>query len=1168
MIKKIIALLIVIGIVGGGTWFLLSNAPSKSVEKYRKKIDTLLKSKDSAEWESVTTPKEREGKDLNDILTRVDIARQASDEILKMFPNSEYDLSTRGAIEEIAGGKKEALKWFDRIASLKNPPALNELRRAAILKKMGLIQKAKGAVAGVVDVYPYEANFELGQLYLDSFQPLEAYRSFTRAKEYVNNDNELRQVLEGIADSLDRLMASTHNQIQISKNKGAKESQINALNKMLSRLKVERDKNLDDAIELLGKIEPRSRGQFVGIQIKMYKLINKKDDPDKLKTARQALIDSVSSDQDLRYFPIYILLGAINLQLGYKENTPQDERTKYLEDAVDNFLKVFAFDFEGKTAKVADVAEWNLSEHLSREEFEARVLLRICRTLLIFPEYWRILAGKDSKGEQDPLEIQNRLQSAIAANKDKKIILQEIKSTQALAELKNNNLDEFHKLIEELFAAAEENERSNLALKLAQDVANVSPIHAKLVMDLLNNYVFTKIQSLEDDEGQALIQLNSAIGILNQARSKQYRESQRLRQKGSEEHDYAAENTALLTSKIRETIFMIMRMSTTPAHFLSSSKLMASLVGPLETLDILKEAVKQFPDDFQLRYALGMHRLDLVRKDLKKNAWEHLHNATKEFLILYVSRPYEAQILRQLISIGTQYKNNPNSPGMDLKETVSELFPKGSESDIATLSTILTAFLQRNLNEAISNLPDVNSAKEIRPFLNLIGGICYLEKAGATLKTRLADNVLLSGDSPSDNFKIQFNEFYQNAKKEFEAGLAIDNTYIPLRLELIKMDLNAIKPGEEITEDFIDQLKDLRDEHPEIPQIHFLLGAAFKSKCEFLIKTNSKLATISKFLTRRRTALRRAIKANTSYTEAYIALAETYVIPWRLAKGPLREYKNSFNKLGTPEFDVAISILKGAPSSPQVISLIGEYFQAQRTPEKAREYYKALVQLEPVMSNVSKVVQSYLDMGDFKGARDWLENLNSPGLGNDNFEVTRNTLMAYISSVEADNPATSDHSRNLLEESQIKQYSEIISQSKDLGKEPPILVVNNLAYLLASKGKAEEALTLIEPLVQKLRSSKGKLTTSPFEDIEDTYAWSLYKAGKKEKAMEIYKNLCSKETRLTIHLNYAQFLFELSQYQEALNQIQIILNSDKKEKRKIEEKTRDLQAQIELALKQ
>ena len=245
--------------------------------------------------------------------------------------------------------------------------------------------------------------------------------------------------------------------------------------------------------------------------------------------------------------------------------------------------------------------------------------------------------------------------------------------------------------------------------------------------------------------------------------------------------------------------------------------------------------------------------------------------------------------------------------------------------------------------------------------------------------------------------------------------------------------------------------------------------------------------------------------------------------------------------------------------------LIAEYYEAEKNTEKALEYYKALLQLEPRTANVSKVIQGYINMGDFKGAREWLESIK--GMGGEDFDVTRNTLMAYISSAEAGTPALSNQKRDVLENSQIDQYRAIISQSQKLGREPPILVVNNLAYLLANKGSADEALSLIEPLVIKLRNSKDKRIDRPFEDIEDTYAWSLYKAGKIDKANEVYKDLCSKETRLDIHLNYAQALYDQKSYKQALEQVQVILNSNREEKRSIEAKTRKLQGQIEIALR-
>ena len=1171
MIKKIIISFIIIGIIGGGTWFLLSSAPGKSVEKLRKKIDVLLTSKDPAEWKNVTTSKERTGKDLNDLQIRIDIAREASEAILEIYPSSKYDLIKRGLIEEYAGRPAEALKWYDRIASLKNPPAGNELRRARLLEKMGSYQAAKGAVSGVVDLFPFESNFELGRLHLETFQPLEAYRSFSRAKEYINNDDEQLRVLEGTANSLDFLISSTRNQLEKLKRDETDGPRITNLTNMLDRLTTERDKNLDHAIELLNKAEPSSRNQFVGIQIKIFELINKKDDPDKLKIARQTLIDAVSADEDLRYFPIYLLLGSVDLQLAYggadKGSTDPIERTQYLDDSINNFRKVFAFDFEGTTAKVADIAEWNLSQHLSKDEFETRILLRICQSLIRFPEYWRICSSENPDGQRDTLEIRKRIERALKLNEHNKSVVEELRRTQALAALKNSDDDAYNAIIAELFSASSEGDRQQIALKLAQGISSFVPDQTEQLLELLDKEILGTAQQLATDEAQTFVFLKTAIRILNQERYKKYVAISTL-QKDETKYNQTVDQIDSLTEKIQSSILTISKMSTTPAHFLLASKLMASLVGTQEALRVLQKGSEQFPEDFQLRYARGTLSLDMARKDRGDDRWNHLRNSLKEFLHVYKVRPYETEVASRLLSIGAQFGNNTNSPSMNLERIIPELFPNCSSTDAEVLSIALTGFLQRNYQRVVSKLPGLDQATTVRPFLNLIAGICYLEQANLVVKERLAQNPLISGQQESNTENQgQFRKLYQSARKEFEAGLTMDETYIPLQLELLKMDLNSVKAGEKIAEELIQKITNYANQHPDIPQIHFLLGTALKKKMESLITTNTKLSEISKVLSLERNSLRRAIKLNPLYSDAYIALAETYLIPWRLAKGPLSEHKNVYNKLGTPEFDVAISILQSAPATPPVLSLLGQYYEAEKNSEKALVYYKGLLQLEPITTNVSKVVQSYINIGDFKGARDWLNGIDGSKIRGTDFDVTRDTLMAYISSVEANAPALSEHKRNLLEENQIDQYRSIIENSEKLGKEPPILVVNNLAYLLANRGRGEEALELIEPLVKKLRSSKDNLIARPFEDIEDTYAWSLYKTGKHEEAIAVYDSLCSKETRLDIHLNYAKFLFDLKKYHEALKQIQIILNSDSAEKRNVEEETRELQDQIELALK-
>ena len=110
---------------------------------------------------------------------------------------------------------------------------------------------------------------------------------------------------------------------------------------------------------------------------------------------------------------------------------------------------------------------------------------------------------------------------------------------------------------------------------------------------------------------------------------------------------------------------------------------------------------------------------------------------------------------------------------------------------------------------------------------------------------------------------------------------------------------------------------------------------------------------------------------------------------------------------------------------------------------------------------------------------------------------------------------------------------------------PPVLVINNLAYLLSVIGTdeaLEEALGLIEPLVKKIESNKY-LFMGSIDEVKETYAWILYKAGNLEEACKIYGTICSETERLDFLINYAEVLHADKNYEKARKIIKVVMNS-------------------------
>ena len=1166
MVIRILAVLIVLGLVGGATFFLLRHDPGKEVDALRTKIDRLINSTDPNEWNEVTTPDERIGRDLQKTEVRIDLARKASDAIFKVTPNSVVDLVTRGFIEEYSGDLIEALRWFERASVQKNAPAAVEINRAHLLRKLGRFHDAKGAVSSIVDAYPFESNFELGRLHLDTFQARDAYRAFRRANSHTKNDESKALVMEGIADSLDLLISITRHEIERAKKREKDSTPIIPLSTGIMQLQQKRDQAIDKAIKYWHRIDPKTRSEFADIQLSIFNLISKKQDSDKFKTAHKTLSEAVVSDEEYRDFPIYLLLGYVDLKLAYSEGTAANEREKYIREVETNFRKTFSFNFNQETDGFAYVADWELSDNISREAFEAHLLLRVCRNLLGFPEFWRILSAKDANGRDDPLEICQRINTTLESDAIETSLKRELRMVRMWAFLKNDDQAAYSQYVDEVFQSVPDSDRPYFAIRLADGIVSFAPDHLTPLIDVLDTFVFGSAGGQTIIEGQKLLLVNSALELLNRARNSRYPPLDIDRSAWEKENEDKIRDRDRLTQKIRDIILSVCKNATEPKQFLIASKLLYSLVSVEESVAILREGKSRFPDDVSFRYALGRTLFSQAETVADDTRWTHYTNALSELVGLFKATPYDSEVVTKMFIIGARFQNNPDKMTVALARIARELFPNSSQVDIDILAQALERFLGKEFESVARLNPKPDEAIDVRPFLNLLVGTSYLEMANNQLKMLRAQTPGLTGNFEVSSIQEQFQALYDKARQEFENGLAIDQSYLPIRMDLTKMRLDAIEFGQKVPKGLQETIADYVTQYPKISPIHYLHAIALRKNLESLIVGGSDVsAKLTKIISQQRAALRMAIRADPSFTDAYLELAATYVLSWKIVSWPETVEKEVYQKIGSPEFNVAIAILESAPQVPKVLNRLATYYKAQSKPKKVLEYHKALFNVDPVESNVHKVIQSYIVLEDFEGARKWLSGLDSSRGMDDRFEVARSSLLAHIDSEELKSPGLSPENRKLIEDQQIATYRSTLEEARILGSQPPPAAVNNLAYLLSKRGEIEESLALIEPLVKKLRDSDDPPPPILLKTVEDTYAWIMHKTGEHREAMKIYQRLCSKATYPEIHMNYAEVLFDQKQFDKALEQIEIILKSDEHSPT-TENKARQLKEEISAVL--
>ena len=1145
----ILAIAGVIALVIVGALTTMRPQPEEEVARLRTKIDKLLNSEDFAEWESVTTQFERLGKNLNQFQVRIDLARKAADAILKLDPTSFHDVVHRGLIEETIGSFEAALNWYDQASAMEGALPKVELDRARILRRLGRHREAMGVASSVVDVFPFESALMSGLSFIDTRNSLEAYEALIRARNYAVTDNQRRQACGCLAKALNLRIGELSERLGNIRENEVTDEEIKEIELVLEETTKEYRAALGCAIRHWRSANPRTREELVAIELKIFELLDSLDGPENLENTYNVLAEANIQDNNNRNFPIYLLLAYLDFKRAYNSSVNAHDRDKLIAEAEFNLQKALSFKHNTKPRKSDYIRDWKLSKQITPEEIEAEILLKVCRILLLFPEYRRILNNKGPGQREDPLDIGTRLEKALANTSNSVKLQTELKIVHVMALLKGGDLDAFQLGISELMASASKEDKAKLALNIADDIALSSPERIDYLLDFTGNFLFPNLDETEFKDFNTRLVLKRVVEIFHRALPPQFRV--RSPNYHRDNSSRLPEDKNIYVDILREKILgitsMIANSSTKSQHYLFSFHMTESYVGFDHALDVLQRAKVRHPTDSSVRFALGKAFWKHAEQSQTEERWKSYKAALREFLFLYESEPYRTEFLSWLVLIASRYKESGISLATDINEITRDLFPGSSKMEVLVLGSVLEAFLARDFARAISMLPSLKGgAKHVRPFLSLIGGICYLEEANRLLKNELSQGTKISINPDTVTPKRSWKQQFHKARREFEGGLSVDDTYIPIQIELMKIKLDTQHFDEEMSTTMERKIQNYVDKYPGIPQLQYLRAVVIKKKIEREVRTEKNSKELLKMISEERVALRRAIRENPYYVDAYLALAETYVQKWRFDReGYINDGNTVYRILSTPNFRTAITVLENAPQVPIVLETLALYHDACYKPEMSLNYYKILASREPSIINLKKVVQFYITLKDLQGARNWLNESNGEEFLRPHFKLYKMVLLALLDSVEARSAEITDARRNLLNNRQMENYRSLIALAKTLDVDPPPEAINNYAYLLCESGRVNEAYEQIIPLISKVIKSESQFPPQYLEDIEETYGRILYRMGKHDEALKVYRRLCSRETKPEIHLNYGEVLFESKEYDRALEQANIVIKSDK-----------------------
>jgi tetratricopeptide (TPR) repeat protein len=142
------------------------------------------------------------------------------------------------------------------------------------------------------------------------------------------------------------------------------------------------------------------------------------------------------------------------------------------------------------------------------------------------------------------------------------------------------------------------------------------------------------------------------------------------------------------------------------------------------------------------------------------------------------------------------------------------------------------------------------------------------------------------------------------------------------------------------------------------------------------------------------------------------------------------------------------------------------------------------------------------------------------------------SLLGNVTASQASR-ASGEERRRLSRES-IEHYRKAVEAYDQKGIQPPPLILNNLAWLLAEdddEALRAEALTV---------AARGKaLVPNPerMANMHDTYAWTLYKNGKLLEAEKAFRDLIALVDLPTFRCHLARVLLDLRKFDDALVEV-------------------------------
>ncbi|MBI4603854.1 MAG: hypothetical protein HY721_18010 [Planctomycetes bacterium] len=1125
MIARIVALLVLVAVVGGGAWYVFRDTPQKKVLRWREEARKLLET--SADIEK---------------------AEALNEQVLQIIPTSAHDLVFKGQLNERKGttaGLVEALAAYDKVLSTGDPAVqVVALMKARACRSLGMISQAQGLLLSVAEAYPFLAMSELGETALAAFSAPEALRYFAKARDAAVTKAEQARASEGIADAHSLLVAlkRTPPAAGLAPDEAARQRAEQEAAHESSRRSAR--EALRAALELVKTEEvPTSRDEAIRRLVWAASVCEKLGavkDP-----GETPCFDGVVllRDKPKDYGPILremapagvLRRGALRLAAARDEG-PSLERLGGAADlereAEADFLE--ALELSPEEAKAlfskAEAARAPASEREpSAEEGDGKAspgsltateylrrLIAVSRVYLATSQF-RKLAG-DTTRLSLSRRIADAMESGVPGASEVFAVL------VGFARLRGGETAEGERLTEKYLSSLPDGSRARAVVDLAENALLLLPG---------DPLCFTYLDKFEASGGKPLELVGKRLSILLRARSQKALEAE-------------------ASARLEAVLAAAARGLESPGEHLGLAKVLYGLKGRDASIEVVRRTRERFPQDPGAARVFADLMLEraLDPATPPQALIDASNDALGAYVVLFIKAPAQSQdVVRRTVEATRRIEALKGD--WTLSRQLRAIYLSAPEPAVDALAGALRAFFSAQFGPALEKAASIADGEAFRPFLSYLKASCHVGLASYLRR----DAVQAGSEAARQTLTSQHKEHVQRALEEFRKEPAFQAS----QLEIASIELQELEKGSDVPDELIRRVQGFSSseelEHTGYHLLARVLQRRFQHRHGDKVVKNSELLRL---LARAQNALRNAIRRRPAFNPAYLLLAETFLVSDRPESAreaaPAASGASWSRQVFTPSLEKAIDVLRAAPSPDDAVTeRLAQLLEVAGRHSEATPLLEGLASSGASAEAFAKLLANYLRTGSRAAAlfldepvpsREQLEGVSEERYAlllqlKASFDRVPEQqgirhLMRAVTIEKAAGATANEAKKKQLRARLIEEYAKALDAYESRGLQPPVVLLNNLAWYLAGEDDPAKRSRAVE-LAERARALVPGTAKMP--DLHDTHGWALYRSGRVPEAERVLRELLREADSPQYRYHLAKVLYDLKKFDDALAEV-------------------------------